>query len=338
MFFLLDKEIGKGDDGDVKATGVVNHEGGTVVAPEFQLECPPGALEQSDGRLAIKITLEKPAKHYDMLVKNGLENDVVFITPIINLQPNGQTFKKPVMVSTKFTIEKNTVRNILVLHGTRTGGGKLVWEDITHESKIDLEKKELKVQINHFSLVVLVRMLSLTTILAKDILSRVNWLGFHYTLSVLFKDNHPLTPLAELALVFMSRDIYHEQCYREHSSSVLMQLKGQGFRELCSIENPGSNRIYNNESLKVSVLLGQDYKLADGQLESNDLIVDSSAWWSTGHAIKLPLKGVDGARILSGKISVEGQQGHTLKETFCELGEKNIYNFNYFINKDIIEK
>ena len=300
-----------------------------MVAADYQLECPPGALEKWDEPLAIKITLEKPSKHYDMLVKNGLENDVIFIAPIMNLQPNGQTFQNPVIVTAKLAIDENTLENnILILHGTQTRGGKIVWEDITHESEIDLQKKEVKVQINNFSL--LAALLSVlrtpyyTAILAKDILNRVNWLGFNYTLSVLFKDNHPHSPLAELALVFMSQDIYHEQCYREHPSSVLMQLKGQGFEELCSIEKADSNRIYNNESLKVSVRLGEDYKLADGELEIDELTVDSSTWWSTGHVIKLPLKGVDGARILCGKISVEGQQGHTLRESFCELGKKNL--------------
>ena len=90
---------------------------------------------------------------------------------------------------------------------------------------------------------------------------------------------------------------------------------------MCSISRPESNRIYNGENLKVSLLLGQDYELIDVQKENTDFIIQSSALWSTGHVIQISLKETDGPRILCGKIVVEGQHGHVLEDKFCELGE-----------------
>ncbi|KAL9970576.1 hypothetical protein ACROYT_G022977 [Oculina patagonica] len=308
----------KGNKESIEAVGIVNYEGGAVDAEEVQLNCPYGAISKTDGPVTIKITLEKPSTHCDMLVKNGLENIVKFIAPVINLQPNGQSFKKPVVVTTKLTINEDvSSSDVLVLHGTQARDGKIVWEDITHESKIDLEKKVLKVKIDGFSRIA--ALLRLTSIFTKDIITRLNLTGFNYTLSVLFKDSQPHSPFGELALVFMSRDVYHEKCYREHPSSAFMQLKGIGFEELCVIDRLESKRIYNNETLKVSVSLEKDYILSDGKPECVDFTVDSSMWWSTGHAIQRPLKGADGVRILCGKIVVEGQHGHFLENTFCEL-------------------
>ena len=300
----------------------MNYEGGVLFAEDTQVIFPNGAISKLDGDLAIKLIVEKPSTHCDMIVKNGLQNEVMFITPVINLQPNGQEFKKPVTLQTKLTTETDAFRpsDILVLHGTQAMGGKVVWEDITDQCTIDLEKKELNVQIYHFSLIT--TLLRLTSILAKNVVIRLNLLGFNYTMSVLFKNDHPHAPLVELALVFMSHDVYHEPCYREHPSSVLMQLMGNGYEKLCTIDRPESNRVYNNEILKVSLLLGQDYELTDGQLESA-VQVDPSTWWSTGHVIRWSLTGTDGARILCGKIGIEGQYGHILDGNFCELGKQN---------------
>ena len=312
--------IAKENEGKAEAVGTVNYEGGEVVAEDVQVIFPYGAISKEDNHVTIKITLEKPFKHCDMIVKNGLENYVMFIAPVINLLPNGQMFKQPVTVTTKLTIGKEaSLSDVLILHGAQARDGKIFWQDITHSSKIDLEKKEMKVEIEGFSRIA--ALLRLTSIFTKNVITRLNLRGFNYTMSVLFKDNHPHTPFGELALVFMSRDVYHEKCFRDHPSSALMQLKGNGFEELCSIDRPESNRIYNNESLKVSAFLGQDYKLTDRQLGSTDLIVESSTWWSTGQVIKLSLKGTDGVRILCGRIGIEGQYGHVLEETFCQLGE-----------------
>ena len=310
--------------------GIVNAEGGILLAEDIQVFFPNGAITKLDDHVAIKIVLEKPSTHCDMIVKNGLENEVMFIAPVINLQPNGRVFKKPVTLQSKLTTETDALRprDVLVLHGTQARDGKIVWEDITHQAKIDPQKKELIVETNQFSRIA--ALLRLTSILAKNVVTRLNLRGFHYTLSVLFKDNHPHSPLGELALVFMSRDVYHETCYREHPSSVLMQLKGNGYEEMCSIDRPESNRIYNRENLKVSLLLGKDYELTDGQLEST-VEVNSSTWWSTGHVIKWSLKGTDGVRILCGKIRIQGQYGHILEEAFCGLGEQ-IEQSEYFLS------
>ena len=341
--FPLGNELGKDNsvatakenEGKFKAVGTVNYEGGVVVAEDVQVICPYGAIDKEDNHLTIEITLEKPFAHYDMIVKNGLENDVIFIAPVINLLPNGQVFKQSVTVTTKLTIGKEaSLGDVLILHGVQAKDAKIFWQDITHKSKIDLEKKEMKVEIEGFSRIA--ALLRLTSILTKNIITRLNLIGFNYTLSVLFKDNHPYTPFGELALVFMSHDVYRESCFREHPSSALMQLKENGFEELCSTDRLESNRIYNSESLKVSVLLGKDYKLTDGQLESIDFIVESSTWWSTGHVVKLSLKGTDRVRILCGRIGIEGQYGHRLLETFCELGKCNFVSYCYY--KQIIYK
>ena len=333
--FPLGNELGmdntiataKENEGNVVAVEIVNCEGGVVVAQDVQVIFPNGAIGKLEGHVTIKIILEKPFTHCDMIVKNGLENDVMFIAPVISLQPNGHVFKQPVTVTTKLAIEKEaSLNDVLILHGTQERDGKIVWKDITHKSKIDLEKKEMKVEIEEFSRIA--ALLRLTLILTKHIITRLNLTGFHYTLSVLFKGNHPHAPYGELALVFMSQDVYQVRCYREHPSSVLMQLKSNGFQELCSIDAPESNCIYNNENLKVSVLLGQDYMFTNGQLESTDFIVESSTWWSTGHVIKLSLKGSDGVRSLCGRIGIEGQCGHVLEETFCELGKQAINHIN----------
>ena len=301
---------------------IVNYEGGVLLAGDVQVVCPAGAISKMDDPMAIKIVLEKPSTHCGMIVTNGLENEVMFIAPVINLQPSGQVFRKPVTLKTKLTIETDaSSSDVLILHGTKARDGKIIWEDITHQSSIDLEKKDLRVNINRFSRIV--ALLRLTSILAKDIVTRLTILGFSYTMSVLFKDCHPHSPFGELALAFMSHDVYHEVRYRDHPSSVLMQLKENGYEELSTIDRPESNRIYNYENIKISVLLGQDFTLTDGELESTNLIVDSATWWSTGLVIKRSLKGIDGVRILCGKIGIEGQYGHILEETFCELGEQN---------------
>jgi len=301
--------------------GLVNHEGGVLLAEDVQVIFPNDAISKSDEHVAIKVVLEKPSTHCDMIVKSGLENEVMFIAPVINLQPNGQVFKKPVTLQIKLTTETDAFQpsDVLVLHGTQARDGKIVWEDVTHQTNIDLQKKILEVKTNRFSRIA--ALLRLSSILAKNVLTRWNLWGFHYTLSVLFKDNHPHSPLGELALVFMSHDVYHEARYREHPSSVLTQLKSNGYEEMCSIDRPESNRIYNSENLKVSLLLGNaDYELTDGQQESN-VEVDSSTWWSTGHIIKWSLTATDGVRILCGQIGIVGQYGHILEETFCVLGE-----------------
>lgn len=286
-----------------------------------KLICPPGAV---DDPVAIKLILEEAYKYCALIFYHGLENDLKFGAPIINCQPNGQMFKKRVKFVIAIDSEKeNSIDAFLVLHGTPTESGKIYWEDVTCNSKFDLENKELSVNIDRFSLIaVLVRLAWLQT---KEIATRFNLLSFKYMLSVLFKSNRPNVRYDELAFVFMSRDIYREQFYREHDDCALMKLKSDGFEELCSNVRRESGFIYNNENLQVSVQLGEDYKPANNQQERITFVVDSSVWWSTGHVVKLSLQASgNDAKILCGRIVVEGQHGHVEEDHFCQQGQFHI--------------
>ena len=283
-----------------------------------KLICPPGAV---DDPVAIKLILEETYKYCSLLVNHGLQNDLKFGAPIINCQPNGQMFKKHV----KFVIavdseRENSIEAFIVLHGTPSEGGKIHWEDVTRNSKFDLENKELSVNIDHFSLIaVLVRLAWFQT---KEIATRLNLISFKYMLSVLSKRSRPNLPYYELAFVFMSQDIFREQFYREHDNCALMKLKSDGFEELCCNVRMESGFIYNNENLQISVQLGEDYKPASDQQERITFVVDSSVWWSTGHVVKLSLQasGTD-AKLLCGRIVIEGQHGHVEEDHFCQQGE-----------------
>lgn len=284
-----------------------------------KLTCPPGAL---DDPVNIKLKLEEPQRYCGLILNHGLENDLIFGAPIINCQPNGQTFKEHVTLT--IAVDRNEKGNstdaLLVLHGTPTTDGRIFWEDITQNSKFDLEKKELKVEIAQFSLIAV--LLRLTWVHTKEIVTRLNVISFKYTLSVLFKSNHQHSPFEDLALMFMSQDIYQEQFYRERDDSALVQLKSDGFEELGSNVGQESNYIYNKESLTVSIQLGEDYKPANDKQQSTTFTVDSSVWWSTGHVVKLPLQGSGAdAKILCGRVVVRGQHGHVREDHFCQQGE-----------------
>ena len=310
-------------DANVESVGIVTSEGGMIVANGVQVACPPGAINKSDIPVTIKITVEEPSKHYGLIVRKGLQNDVVFGAPIIHLQPNGQLFRKPVIVTAKLDPgKKNCTNKFIILHGTKAKNGEVLWQNVSHNSKIDLKKSELKVEIDRFSLIAVLRLLRSTLIRTKDIVSRFNLISFNYTLTILFKETHPHSRHGELALVFMSQDIHHEDYYREHANSALMQLKRDGFQVLRSTDGRESNHIYNNENLKVFVHVGNDYHLADTQQEGSlSVSVNSPVWWSIGHVVKLPLQGSGEVRILCGRISVHGQYGHASEYQFCEQGE-----------------
>ena len=289
--------------------------------------CPPGAINVSDSPVKMKITVDDPFKHYGLIVQKGLQNDVIFGAPIINLQPNGQLFQKLVSVTVKLDVwKKNCTDKIIILHGTKAGGGEIFWQDISHSSRINLQKGELKVEVNHFSFIAVLRLLKTTWILTKDILARLNLSAFNYTLTILFKENRPHSRSGELAFAFMSQDIYNEDFYREHDDSALMQLKLNGFEELCSKNGGKSQSVYNNENLDVSVSLGDhpDYQLANARHKELRVTVDSAVWWSTGHVVKLPLQSDKEVRILCGKISVRGQYGHASEYHFSQNGKLNI--------------
>ena len=295
------------------ASGIITSEGGEVSADGVRLVCPPGAV---DNPVYINITMEDPVKYYGLIVKRGLENDIVFASPIVTLHPNGHLFKKPLTLTTKIMIDEGN-DGFLVVHGTEGRDGKISWLDISQKSIINVEKKELNIEIERFSLIW--NLVTLTRIRAKEIVSRLNLSPFSYTMSVLFKGS---SLDHELALVFMSQDIFHEPYYKEHDASVLRQLSNNEFKLLLSADGPTDKRIFNSESLQVSVRLGEDYKLATKQPSTIEVSVESYVWWSTGHLIRLPLEapGIKNVRILCGRISVEGQYGHNSAYQFCEQG------------------
>ena len=306
----------------------MSSEGGSLKVNGVELTCPPGAL---DDPVTIKLTLEEPCKYCGLIVQSGLENDIIFGASIINCQPNGQKFKKPLTLTITLDKGKAHFKSLIVLHGTTINDEKIFWEDITENSKFDLKKGQVSTNINRFSLIAV--LLKLSWVHTKDILTRLNVMSFKYTLSVLFKGNRQNCPFDELALVFMSQDIHQEQYYREHDDSALTQLKSDGFKELGSNVRQDTNYIYNTESLTVSIQLGEDYKPSNNQQERFEFTVGSSVWWSTGHVIKLPLQGSSAdAKILCGKIVVQGQYGHVREDHFCQLGElqyqKRSYKFH----------
>ena len=305
---------------DVTAFGIVSSEGASLSVNGVKLTCPPGAVKDP---VTIKLTLEEPYRHCCLIAQCGLQNDAIFGTPIINCQPNGHKFEKYVTLSVALNSGKEkSYGALLVLHGARTNNGRTNWDDITQMSKFDMEKKQLTVEINQFSLIaVLAR---LTWVRTKEIVMRLNLMSFKYVLSVLFKSNQQQAPFDELALVFMSQDTFQEEYYREHDDSALMQLKRDGFEDLSVDSKVGqeSNYIYNNETLTVSIQLGEDYKPANNQQERFEFAVDCSVWWNTGHVIKLPLQSSStDSKILCGKIIVKGQYGHVREEKFCQQGE-----------------
>ncbi|KAJ7370049.1 hypothetical protein OS493_034492 [Desmophyllum pertusum] len=273
---------------------------------------PPGAV---DNPVSIKITLEDPVKYYGLIVQRGLENDVMFGGPIINLQPNGHLFKKPVTLTTEIKIDEGNLKSedVLVLHGTEARDGKISWQDITQNAIINVAKKEVSIEIERFS--VIANLLTVAWIRAKEVVSRLNLLPFNYTMSVMFKEDS-----SELALVFMSQDIFHEPYYVEHDASALVQLGKDGFRLVPSIDGPTDKRIYNSEDLQVSVHLGEDYELSDNQQSSLDVIVESHVWWNTGRVVKVPVNVINDVTILCGRISVQGQYGHNSESSFCVQG------------------
>ena len=200
---------------NVESSSIVTSEGGSVSVNGVRLACPPGAVADP---VTIKLKLEEPLMDYGLMVTHRLENDVIFATPIMNCQPNGQIFKEDVTLTIAFDSGKGkSPGDFLVIHGTPNADGRTFWEDITHNSEVNLEKGELNVEITRFSLIAV--MLRLTWVQTKAIVTRFNFISFKYTLLVLFKSN---SPFDELALVFMSQDIYQEQFYREHYDSVLM--------------------------------------------------------------------------------------------------------------------
>ena len=289
-----------------------------MVLEGVKLVFPPGAV---DNPLTVNITLEEPSKYYGLIVQKDLENDVMFGLPIINLQPSGHAFKKPVTLTTRFNIKNFKCDNILILHGSEAWDGKITWEDMVHNSTLmmlDETNAEVNIKVGHFSLIVFLLELSLTC--REDIFSRLNKPAFNYKMSVLLNKNTVSSVCGELALLFVSQDIHHEMFYKECKTSVLEELKTNGFTELHvrSIDGQEDKCIYNKEKLQISVHLAKECILSDSECES---IKDIHLWQNEEKVIKLPLKWTEDFGILCGKISVQGQYGHTSNRHFSERGE-----------------
>ena len=298
----------------------ITSKGGAVVGRSVKLTFPPGAVENS---MSVHLTFEDPSKFYGQLVLKDLENDVMFGPPIIKLGPSGTYFNKPLTLTSKLNMNFNR-HDVLILHGSKTGGEKITWQDITPMSKINEANTEAVIEIEHFSIIAILYRLSRSTLLrTKDIVSRLNLLAFNYTLSVLVKKGNPSSVYDELALLFVSQDIYQEQFYREdETSSALIQLMKEGFIELHVRPTQEEQKsIYNNETLDIDVRLGDDYQLADSQQESTSFIVHSYDWWHEGKVVRIPLEWNKDVRILCGKVSVRGEYGHTSERQFSERGK-----------------
>ena len=301
----------------------VTSEGGVLAGESVQLVFPPKAVDRS---LTVYVTLEDPSKYYGQFVLRDLENDVMFGTPIISLEPSGHLFKKPLTFIGTFNMNFDW-NDVLILHGSKSGGEKITWHDVTHNSKVDEANTKVIIEIEHFSIIAILCRLSRTTLLCtRDILSRLNLLAFNYTLSVLLKKSNT-SMHDELALLFVSQDVYNEQFYKEdETSSALVQLKEDGFVELhvhCSQEEKS---ICNSETLQADVHLEGDYKLADGTQESTSFTVHSYDWWREGKVIRIPLEWDEDVRSLCGKVSVRGEYGHTSERHFKERGKIEIRN------------
>ena len=288
-----------------------------------RLVCPSGAVETP---VSVSITLEHPFKYYGLLVQKDLEKDVMFGAPIINLRPNGCFFNKPVTLIAKFEIQGWKFSDVLILHGTEAGLGKITWEDITHGAKTDEASQEVIIELNHFSRIAVLK--RRTRIRFKDFVSRLNLHAFHYRLLVLRRGGSLSEEVRnevedELALLFVSEDVYHEQFYKLQKNSALVQLEKDEFVKLhvTRSETLERRRIRNNENLKVDIHVGEDYKLVDGQQESTQFRVQASIWWNAGKVVRLSLKSKKDVRSLCGAITVQGEYGHISTWHFSEEGK-----------------
>ena len=285
-----------------------------MVGENVKLVIPPGAVEEP---VTISAAFEDPFRYYRLIVQKDLENDVALASSIIKLRPNDQVFKIPVKLTTKLTISDFNKTDVIVLHGTEDGGG-ISWEDVTHYSNIDEASEEVTTEMEHFS-TRMVFVIRRTLICFKYFVHRLTSLSFHYTLSALIKKSEKGSILN---LVFLSRDVYNEEFYREHSDkSALVQLKRDGFKELYlqSIGSQHDKCVYNKEKLQVSIRLEENYKLV--YTEEQHITVQSAVWWARGHVEEINLDRISDISVVRGKITIHRESGHLWPMHFGESGE-----------------
>ena len=300
-------------------SSILTSKGGVVDGEGVRLVYPPGAV---DSPVIVNVAFEDPSKYEGFLFRKDLENDVMFGAPMINLQPNGYLFKEPVTLTTKFAVQDVKCSDVLVLHGTDANDGKITWEDVTKNAIIDENVQEVTIEIKHFSRIV-VLLLKYTR--SEDICPRFNSLAFHYDLLVFKKSRTSSKEVEreveeELALLFVSQEVHHEQFDKEQGTSALVQLKKERFVKLrvqrCTDTQP-IRRIYDREFLQVEIYIGEDYEVE----KSTEFNVQSSNWWNAGEVVRLPLKPNQDVRSLFGKITVQGKLGHISTWHFSEEGE-----------------
>ena len=301
-------------------SSILTSKGGVVDGEGVRLVYPPGAV---DCPLNVNITFEDPSKYDGFLIRKDLENDVMFGAPILNLQPNGYFFKKPVTLTTKFAIEGMKCSDVLVMHGTDAVVGKSIWDDITENTQIDVENQDVTIVIGHFSRIVV--LLKCTWTRPENIRFRFNSLAFHYTFLVLKKSYTSSEEVEreveeELALLFVSQDVYHEQFYKEQETSALVQLEKERFVKLHvrRTDTHPRRRIYHNEIVQLEIHIGEDYEVVE---EKKELVVKSSKWWKAGEVVRVPLKANQDVRSLCGTITVRGEHGHISTWHFSEEGK-----------------
>lgn len=83
-----------------------------------------------DNLVYINIILEDLVKYYSLIVKWGLENDIVFVLLIVIFYFNGYLFKKFVILIIKIMIDEGN-SGFFVLYGIEVRDGKIFWLDIS---------------------------------------------------------------------------------------------------------------------------------------------------------------------------------------------------------------
>ena len=266
----------------------------------MSVHVPPDSFQEET---EIRVTLENPTMHYQLFLQAGLINSVIFAAPVIKLEPHGLAFTTPATVRVKLDKIKHPKDNIVVLHAMDRGG-KRHWEDVTEQSVFEEEGNTVSIRLAHFSYteVLFVR----PWVQVKHILSKLALVSFDYRLTVFAKRDILHPPYSNLALVFMSRDVYHLKVYREDKTSAITLLKNEGFEELGVTDSSPSNDLYNegvvshNEGIRIKLYkLGSDMKFAPGTNPVESVTVDSTIWRSAGYILKFKLEYTENVNALT---------------------------------------
>lgn len=203
---------------------IITRKGGEVSGKLFLLKIPARAVSHP---VSVQVIKEDPSKYYGLILQRNLENDVRLCAPILNLEPRGCRFRKPVTLSTTYSIHDCRCEDFFILHGTKERDGEITWQDLTQNARIEKTFASVRVTIEIKGFSILAAFLRLSVIRTKDIVTRFNLLAFSFAMTALVSAQKD-----ELVLLFVSQDVYNETFYRNHESSALVQLKAQGFTEV----------------------------------------------------------------------------------------------------------